>query len=88
VQAGTPVFHSSSHPFRRAQRAAGRRDITPCSPLQHTYGSGLISREISPACVRAGMGHASISQTVDTYGSWLPIPGAVDCLAQATAPAS
>jgi hypothetical protein len=34
------------------------------------------------------MGHASIQQTVDTYGSWLPIrvPGAVDALSDATAP--
>jgi hypothetical protein len=31
------------------------------------------------------MGHASIQQTVDTYGSWLPVrvPGAVDALGDA-----
>lgn len=34
------------------------------------------------------MGHASISMTVDVYGSWLPVkaPGAVDRLAAAAAP--
>jgi hypothetical protein len=34
------------------------------------------------------MGHASIQQTVDTYGSSLPVrvPGAVDALADSTAP--
>lgn len=50
--------------------------------LRHTYGSGLISRGYSPAYVQQQMGHASIQQTVDTYGLWLPIevPGAVDAL--------
>jgi integrase len=56
--------------------------------LRHTYGSGLISQGVSPAYVQAQMGHASIQQTVDTYGSWFPprVPGAVDALAESFAP--
>ena len=51
---------------------------------------GLISQGVSPAYVQQQMGHASIEQTVDTYGSWFPVrvPGAVDALAEATAPGS
>lgn len=38
----------------------------------------------SLAYVQAQLGHASITQTVDTYGKHLPLraPGAVDSLAQ------
>jgi hypothetical protein len=32
----------------------------------------LISEGVSPAYVQRQLGHASITLTVDTYGSWLP----------------
>lgn len=45
--------------------------LTPHA-LRHTYGSQLIAAGVSPVYVQQQMGHASITMTVDTYGSWLP----------------
>ena len=54
--------------------------------LRHTFGSLLIQRGASLACVKEQMGHSSIQVTVDTYGHL--IPGAdvswVDALDPAT----
>jgi integrase len=44
---------------------------TPHS-LRHTFGSLLVASGASLAYVQQQMGHASISMTVDVYGSWLP----------------
>jgi integrase len=44
---------------------------TPHS-LRHTFGSLLVASGASLAYVKEQMGHASISMTVDVYGSWLP----------------
>ncbi|HET7293705.1 MAG TPA: tyrosine-type recombinase/integrase, partial [Vicinamibacteria bacterium] len=44
---------------------------TPHS-LRHSFGSQLIAAGVSPVYVQQQMGHASISMTVDVYGSWLP----------------
>jgi integrase len=44
---------------------------TPHS-LRHTYGSLMVSSGASLAYVQQQLGHASITMTVDTYGSWLP----------------
>jgi len=44
---------------------------TPHS-LRHTYGSLLVASGASLAYVQQQLGHASISMTVDVYGSWLP----------------
>jgi len=82
------VYRRALNGMRRALEAAGLPQHFTLHSLRHTFGSGLISRGISPAYVQAQMGHASIEQTVDTYGSWMPIrvPGAVDALADAVAP--
>jgi len=74
--------------MRRALEAAGLPSHFGLYSLRHTFGSGLILALVSPAYVLQPMGHTSIQQTVDAYGSWLPIhvPGAVDALADATAP--
>ncbi len=45
--------------------------FTPHS-LRHSYASILIADGVSPAYVQRQLGHASITLTVDTYGSWLP----------------
>jgi integrase len=45
--------------------------FTPHS-LRHSYASILIAEGVSPAYVQRQLGHASITLTVDTYGSWLP----------------
>lgn len=56
---------------------------TPHS-LRHSFASILISKGKPIAYVQQALGHASISMTVDTYGSWLPMeaPGAVDVLGE------
>lgn len=71
--------------FARVLRLAGLPEHHTPKSLRHTYGSGLISRGVSPAYVQQQMGHHSVQLTVDTYGSWLPAkaPGAVDSLATA-----
>ena len=70
--------------MRRCLEKAGLPAHFALHGLRHTYGSGLISQGVSPAYVQAQMGHESIKQTVDTYGSWFAprVPGAVDALAQ------
>ena len=71
--------------MRRSLAAAGLPTYFGLHSLRHTFGSGLISRGYSPAYVQQQMGHASIEQTVGTYGSWFPVrvPGAVDALGDA-----
>jgi integrase len=56
---------------------------TPHS-LRHSFASILISKGRPIAYVQQALGHESISMTVDTYGSWLPVeaPGAVNVLAE------
>jgi integrase len=82
------VYKRALNGMRRALEKAGLPTHFSLHSLRHTFGSGLISRGVSPAYVQQQMGHASIEQTVDTYGSWFPVrvPGAVDALTEATAP--
>jgi integrase len=40
--------------------------------LRHTYASGLISQGLHPRVIQARLGHASISETMDTYGHLFP----------------
>jgi integrase len=84
------VYKNALRAMRRVLEKARLPGHYTLHSLRHTFGSGLISRGVSPAYVQQQMGHASIQQTVDTYGSWLPVrvPGAVDALADATAPAA
>jgi integrase len=79
------VYKNALRAMRRCLEAAGLPTYFGLHSLRHTFGSGLISRGYSPAYVQQQMGHASIQQTVDTYGSWLPVrvPGAVDALGDA-----
>lgn len=83
------VYKNALRAMRRALERAGLASHYTLHSLRHTFGSGLISRGVSPAYVQQQMGHASIQQKVDTYGSWLPVrvPGAVDALSESTAPA-
>jgi integrase len=82
------VYKRALAGMRRALGRAGLPTYFSLHSLRHTFGSGLISQGVSPAYVQQQMGHASIEQTVDSYGSWFPVrvPGAVDALAEATAP--
>jgi integrase len=83
-QAGS-LYRRTLAAMRRALKRAALPGHHGLHALRHTYGSGLVSRGASLAFVRQQMGHASISMTVDVYGSWLPVeqPGAVRGLAEA-----
>jgi hypothetical protein len=52
--------------------------------MRHSFASILISKGRPIAYVQQALGHASISMTVDTYGSRLPVEakGAVNVLAE------
>jgi hypothetical protein len=57
---------------------------TPYTLTRHSFASILISKGRPIAYVQQALGHESISMTVDTYGSWLPVeaPGAVNVSAE------
>jgi integrase len=40
--------------------------------LRHSYASGLIAQGLHPRVIQARLGHASISETMDTYGHLFP----------------
>jgi integrase len=67
--------------FRRVVTQAGLPHFTPHS-LRHTYASLLLQAGTDVYYVSRMLGHASIKETVDTYGRWLPAnrKGALDVL--------
>jgi integrase len=72
---------------RRMQRvldAAGLPAHRTPHSLRHSFASILVSKGVPIAHVKEALGHTSISMTVDTYGSWLPVeaPGAVNALSE------
>jgi len=49
--------------------------------MGHSFASIHVSKGVSIAAVKQWLGHASIAQTVDTYGAWLPAEaGVIDLL--------
>jgi integrase len=40
--------------------------------LRHTFASGLIAENVHPRVIQARLGHASITETMDTYGPLFP----------------
>jgi integrase len=40
--------------------------------LRHFYASALISANLNPKVIQAGLGHATIAETMDTYGHLFP----------------
>jgi len=79
------VYKNALRTMRRCLLSAGLPAHFGLHSLRHTFGSGLVSRGVSPVYVQQQMGHASIEQTVGVYGSWFParVPGAVDTLGDA-----
>jgi integrase len=79
------VYKAALRAMRRSLAAAGLPQHHGLHSLRHSYAVGLISQGVSPAFVQQQMGHASIEQTVGTYGSWFPVrvAGALDSLAAA-----
>jgi integrase len=80
-QAGTyPDPRNVRDAFARVVKAAKLPHFTPHS-LRHTFASLLLVAG-TDVYVSRMLGHASIQETVDTYGRWLPAnrPGALDVL--------
>jgi integrase len=77
------VYKTALRAMRRSLAAAGLPQHHALHALRHSYAVGLISQGVSPAFVQQQMGHASVEQTVGTYGSWFPVrvAGALDSLA-------
>lgn len=52
--------------------------------LRHLYASTLIAANLNLKVVQARLGHATISETMDTYGHlslmWKTRPGAIDAV--------
>lgn len=54
-----------------ARKAAGLNGVN-FHRLRHTYASLLIDQNVSPKKIQARLGHASITETMDTYGHLYP----------------
>jgi len=72
---------------RLAEGAGLERGLGP-HDLRHTFGSQLIAAGKSPVYVQRQMGHASVSTTVDLYGSGLPLEDRAGVDALDAAPAT
>lgn len=63
--------HLLSPPWQRAIRAAGLPGVN-FHRLRHTFASLLIDRNLNPKKIQVRLGHASIVETMDTYGHLYP----------------
>ena len=61
-----------SEAWRAAVKAAGLPKGTRFHDLRHFYASVLIDANLNPKVIQARMGHATISETMDTYGHLFP----------------
>jgi integrase len=64
--------NSFGHCWRAAVKAAGLPPGTRYHDLRHFYASALIAANLNPKVIQARLGHASISETMDTYGHLFP----------------
>jgi integrase len=71
---GTPWTRSSFNQtvWKPALRAAGLDETLGIHVLRHTYASHLIAQGQHPRVIQARLGHASIVETMDTYGHLFP----------------
>jgi integrase len=70
---GTPVQRSSfGHCWRQAVDAAGLPAGTRFHDLRHFYASTLIAANLNPKTIQARLGHATLAETMDTYGHLFP----------------
>jgi integrase len=70
---GGPVRRSSfGHCWARAVEAAGLPTGTRFHDLRHYYASALIAAGEHPKVIQARMGHATMAETMDTYGHLFP----------------
>lgn len=89
--AGRPVRRSAfGDTWRAAVEAAGLPKGTRFHDLRHFYASALIRANLNPKVVQARLRHATIAETMDTYGHLFPDDGdlgrgAVEALMSAAA---
>ena len=70
---GRPVRRSSfGDCWRPAVQATGLPEGTHFHDLRHFYASALIRAGLHPKEIQARLGHATISETMDTYGHLFP----------------
>ena len=70
---GKPVQRNSfGHCWREAVSAAGLTPGTRFHDLRHFYASTLIAAGLHPKAIQARLGHATIAETMDTYGHLFP----------------
>ena len=70
---GRPVQRNSfGHCWREAVKAAGLLGGTRFHDLRHFYASTLIAAGLHPKVVQERLGHATIAETMDTYGHLFP----------------
>jgi len=58
--------------WRAAVEAAGLPEGTRFHDLRHFYASALIAANLNPKVIQARLGHATIAETMDTYGHLFP----------------
>ena len=52
--------------------APGLPRVTRYHDLRHFYASALIAANLNPKVIQARLGHATIAETMDTYGHLFP----------------
>ena len=72
--AGTPLGHRNvtRRGFEPARDLAGLPSHLTFHDLRHFYASTLIAANIHPKVIQQRLGHATISETMDTYGHLFP----------------
>jgi integrase len=58
--------------WRAAVKAAGLPAGTRYHALRHFYASALIAANLNPKVIQSRLGHATIAETMDTYGHLFP----------------
>jgi integrase len=61
--------------WHRAVTAAGLPEGTRFHDLRHFYASTLIAANLNPKVIQVRLGHATIAETMDTYGHLFPEAG-------------
>jgi integrase len=70
---GRPVQRNSfGFCWREAVKAAGLPEGTRFHGLRHFYASTLIAAGLHPKVIQERLGHATIAETMDTYGHLFP----------------
>lgn len=62
----------NTHVWKPSLERAGLDSGYGFHALRHTYASGLIAQNVHPRVIQARLGHASITETMDTYGHLFP----------------